>query len=129
MISFSRGATLVAIFLLAVFGAGCGRSPVATPADPTSARKVLERGLTAWQKGAPPATLNSGSDPIVFADFNWDRGSKLLEFSLDSIDEPFGAERRIRARLTLQQNAKTVVVTVPYLVGTMAPKTIRREDE
>src|SRR5262245_50956759 len=80
--------------------AGCGPKGPPAPADADAARTALIRGLNAWRAGDKPSALNAGAAPVYFTDFEWDRSVKLVDYSLEAADEPYGAERRIYGSFT-----------------------------
>jgi len=114
---------------VAVVFVGCGGSAPPTPANAEVGRAALIRGLDAWKAGERPDALKSGADPIYFMDFEWDRGAKLLDYSLESSDVSYGAERRYNGSFTLNVKGKNVSKRLAYLVGTNKPISVRREEE
>lgn len=89
---------VVALVVVAGFGAaGCSRGP-AYVAEPDKAAAVLESVLTAWRDGATCEDLRKRSPPIHVADERWLRGAKLESFEIGDV-RPFGPSTRCEATL------------------------------
>src|SRR5271168_4815811 len=61
---------------------GCSNSSVANPVNELQARDALKIALDAWKKGETSGSLASSSTPMTVQDFEWDTGSKLLDYQL-----------------------------------------------
>ena len=66
--------------------AGCGRK-LSPEADATKARDGLETALAAWKKGDKPDSLHDGSPAIYLNDPQWQKGSRLVDFKIESSSE------------------------------------------
>lgn len=119
------GAALLPVLLLA---AGCGTAPP-PEADADLSRRVLTTALDAWKGGAPIASLAAQSPPIRVIDGDWERGSQLVEYRIESDGQPLGLNRQCAVALTLKDpKGREVRKTVSYVVAAGDSPVISRQD-
>jgi len=82
----STGLVWVLLALALALLAGCGRS-LPPEADAGKARSGLETALEAWKKGDKPNSLHDGSPAIYLNDPQWQKGSRLVDFEIESSSE------------------------------------------
>jgi hypothetical protein len=108
---------------------GCSNEPrKAGAVDAVRARDALKTTLDAWKGGSKPAELKQKSPAIVAQDLDWEKGLRLVDYSLNSEGTDDTANLRIPVELVLadpsgQESRKKVT----YVVGTSPSITVFRE--
>jgi hypothetical protein len=109
----------LAALLALIAVSGCGSTPAPTTADQGKAREVLDKAMTAWQKGETVDGMKKASPSILIADPRWERGDKLSKFEVSGEGKPSGAERAFTVTLWLADSkGKDTREQVVYKVGT-----------
>jgi len=113
---------------------GCSNSSVANPVDELQARDALKIALDAWKKGETSQSLASSSTPMTVQDFEWDTGSKLIDYELVGDGRADGPNLRIQVKLTTtgesvkgKKEAKPTEKKASYVVGTSPRLTVFRD--
>ncbi len=104
----------VACCLLALV-AGCGKSDT-TAEEREKVRSVVEQGLNAWQSGKPVQPWIQKNASLLFDDYEWKKGSKLLEYRVVEIRRNPAGHLEAIVSLKLQP-AKGKVVEKKALYG------------
>jgi hypothetical protein len=111
-----------------------GCSSPASPVDESHARDALKTALDAWKKGETSQSLASSSSPMTVQDFEWDTGSKLVDYQLLGDGRADGPNLRIQVMITtIGEPAKGKKETKPaekkasYVVGTSPRLTVFRD--
>ncbi|MCC6511361.1 MAG: hypothetical protein IT423_19825 [Pirellulaceae bacterium] len=104
----------------------CGCSSPSLSTDPQAARRVLEDTLQAWQQGKQPDELKSLSAPIYVGDLRWEKGAKLIEFSIASEGEYHQSSVRFNVRMRVAGEPKASEKV--YWVSTNPANTVTLAD-
>lgn len=109
--------------------AGCGSRPRRAPAvDESAARSALELTLNRWKQGDSPSALKTGSPSLTVQDVDWERGCKLVDYSISDTPQNDDANLRIPVRLKLTEpDGQPLEKEVRYVVGTSPSITVFRE--
>lgn len=75
-----RGSALLACLLLV----GCKSDPFSAE-ERAKVSGALEQGLTAWKEGQPAKKWTTKTNPILFDDFEWKQGYRLVEFRVEEL--------------------------------------------
>lgn len=102
--------------------AGCDSTP--SSSDPEKGKVILQKGLDSWKNGDPVESLQAGSPPVTFVDFQRQKNWKLIDYEIDPKSSPSGFDVQFVVQLSLQspegkptkQKAKYNVSTTPKLV-------------
>lgn len=120
-------ARLVVAMLASIPFAGCGSTPAPTAADPEAAKQLLERALSAWQKGQTVEAVQSATPPIVINERKWSGGSKLTKYEIEVPSKPSGAQQKFRVTLWLNNDkGEEKKEVAQYEVGTTPVNTVFR---
>ena len=114
---------------------GCGDPSRAHAVNEPTARDALKTALDGWKKGETPTSFASASSPMIVQDFEWESGTKLVDYQLVDDGKAFDANLRIQVKLTLTggqekkaaASGKNLEKTVWYLVGTSPKVTVFRD--
>jgi hypothetical protein len=113
---------------------GCSNSSSANPVDEPQARDALKTALDAWKNGQTSQSLAASSTPMTVQDFEWDTGSKLIDYQLLNDGKSEGANLRIQVKLTTlgepvkgKKEAKPAEKKASYVVGTSPRVTVFRD--
>jgi hypothetical protein len=113
---------------------GCSNSSVANPVNELQARDALKIALDAWKKGETSQSLASSSTPMTVQDFEWDTGSKLLDYQLVDDGRADGPNLRIQVKITTigepaqgKKDAKPTEKKASYVIGTSPRLTVFRD--
>jgi hypothetical protein len=113
---------------------GCSNPSTANPVDVPQARDALKIALDAWKKGETTGSLASASTPMTVQDFEWDTGSKLIDYQLVGDGNADGPNLRIQVKLTTisdpakgKKEAKPTEKKASYVVGTSPRLTVFRD--
>ncbi len=116
-------------FALAAVAAGCGGESPPTPAEPSAAREYLTKALDAWKSGSPKDGLTKGKPSILVNDPDWERRSKLTEYTREGEGQPLGAAVQWTVPLTLTAKGKTINKKAVYVVNVAGDLvTVSRQD-
>jgi hypothetical protein len=120
-------ACLGALLILALPGCSSSR---AHAVDPPRAREALKTALDHWKQGDRPRSLSNSTTPMTVQDFDWEGGTKLVDYQILDDGQPVDANLRVKVKLTTtggRDKARTVEKTVTYLVGTSPSVTVFRD--
>ena len=113
---------------------GCSGSSGAYPVDEPQARDALKTALDAWKKGEASQSLASSSPPMTVQDFEWDTGSKLVDYQLVDNGRADGPNLRIQVKITTigepakgKKEAKPTEKKASYVVSTSPRLTVFRD--
>jgi hypothetical protein len=113
---------------------GCSNSSVAHAVDEPQARDALKIALDAWKKGETSQSLASSSNRMTVQDFEWDTGSKLIDYQLVDDGRADGPNLRIQVKITTigepakgKKEAKPTEKKASYVVGTSPRLTVFRD--
>ena len=113
---------------------GCSSSSVAQAVDEPQARDALKIALDAWKKGETSQSLASSPNPMTVQDFEWDTGSKLVDYQLVDDGRADGPNLRIQVKITIigepakgKKEAKPTEKKASYVVGTSPRLTVFRD--
>ena len=113
---------------------GCSNFSSANPVNELQARDALKIALDAWKKGETSQSLASSSTPMTVQDFEWDTGSKLLDYELVGDGRADGPNLRIQVKITTigepakgKKEAKPTEKKASYVVGTSPRLTVFRD--
>lgn len=112
---------LLALALLS----GCSGN--VTPVDVGKALITLELTLDCWKEGKKPDDLLDESPPITAHEFDWSKGTKLLDFEL--VSEEKNADQSLIAWVKLKLESvdgKISETTAKYIVNTSPELTVLR---
>lgn len=114
--------------MLAVGLGGCGGGPGTS--DPASARAVLETVLESWKRGESARAPRDDAPPVNIADYRWESGYKLTEYTIAEAAGRAGFDHRfsVDLRLTTPKGKKTREKAV-YLVAVDPAVTVVRDPE
>lgn len=88
------------LLVVALLAAGCGGTlPKAT--DPERAKSAFVAALDAWKGGEKAEALRTQSPPVYFNDAQWEGGSRLIRYEIES-EQASGLSWRCAVRLTVQ---------------------------
>jgi hypothetical protein len=109
--------------------AGCGTGPQrAAAVDESAARSALESTLNHWKQGDRPEAMKAANPSITVQDLDWERGCKLVAYSITEPGQPGDANLRVGVALTLTEpDGKPAEKVVRYIVGTDPSITVFRE--
>ncbi|QJW93282.1 hypothetical protein [Frigoriglobus tundricola] len=119
------------IFLLVAPGlTGCGSRPLPMAATPESSRAALVATLDGWKAGKTYQELAAATPPLLFIDDDLNRGTKLLEYTVEGDPRPNGTGYSYVVALTLEDTggAKRAPKKVAYTVVTEPKHAVTRED-
>lgn len=97
----SAGKTLLMLVALGTL-AGCGDSSGLSEEDREKARQSVEKALTAWKDGEPPAKWRAKDAPIRFVDDAWRKGQTLVAFEIVEVRANVDRVPEVIARLTIK---------------------------
>src|SRR5262245_59242868 len=123
------GIVIVSLMAMLAFAlSGCSSSS-AHAVDPSRAREALKTALDNWKQGNMPGSLSNSPTPMTIQDFEWERGTKLIEYQMLDDGQPVDANLRVRVKLTTSGPlaSKNSEKTVTYLVGTSPSVTVFRD--
>jgi hypothetical protein len=83
--------------LAAVLLPGCGDASRAHAVNEPTAREALKTALGGWKNGQSTASFATAASPMIVQDFEWDSGTKLLDYQLVDDGKAFDANLRIQA--------------------------------
>jgi hypothetical protein len=113
---------------------GCSGFSSANPVDEPQARDALKTALDAWKNGLTSQSLAASSTTMTVQDFEWDTGSKLIDYQLLNDGKSEGANLRIQVKLTTlgepvkgKKEAKPAEKKASYVVGTSPRVTVFRD--
>jgi hypothetical protein len=113
---------------------GCSGSSGAYSVDEPQARDALKTALDAWKKGETSQSLASSPNPMTVQDFEWDTGSKLIDYQLLDDGRTEGSNLRVQVKLTTigepakgKKEAKPAEKKASYVVGTNPRLTVFRD--
>lgn len=108
---------------------GCESTNAPVTADPNAAKTLLESTLNAWKDGKTVAALKDASPSVIVADPSWEKGAKLVKYTIDSDGKQSGAEREFTVSLYFDDEKtkdKDKPQQVAYKVGTNPINTVFR---
>lgn len=123
-----RWHVLGAPLLTASLIAGCLGTRHVEPVDAPRGREALKTALDGWKKGGSPAALLKESPPITVQDWDWQAGTRLVDYQLDGADKPIESNLYVPVQLTLRNaRGKDVKKKVRYIIATSPVVTVFRE--
>jgi hypothetical protein len=125
----NRLVVIAFVLWIVTLACGCGVAKP-QPADAEAARGALRTVLEAWKRGEAPDTLEDREPPIHVLDYDWSKGSQLLEYKVDPKDSLFGPFLRCQVQLSVKdRRGKTRTRTVVYNVSTDKLFSVVREND
>jgi hypothetical protein len=82
---------------------GCGEKP--QKADPATARSALQSALDAWKVGEKLEDYQKKVAPVVVSDPQWEKGTKLTNYSLESNESQIGFDLKFSVKLSLEDKS------------------------
>jgi hypothetical protein len=109
---------------------GCAGKPAPMAGTPDSSRTALVAALDGWKAGKTHHEFAGESTPLYFLDDDLNRGTKLLEYRIESEGQPAGTGYSYVVTLTLQDSSasKTLTRKVAYTAVTEPKHVVTRED-
>ena len=126
---FIRLAGGLAVLAASWLAAGCGGGAAPAPTDPDAARRHLTAALDAWKAGGAQAELSKQTPPVHVLDRDWEKGSKVSDYTLEGEGKPLGAGVQWPVSLSLvNEKGKSIKKRVVYVVNTGDVIAIARQD-
>lgn len=123
---------LLAAFIPFALILGCGGSDTGMTAEEAKkVQSIVEEGLNAWKGGEPAEKWTDSSSKILFDDFQWKQGYRLLDFRIETIrrknatgKSPGLPEALVKITVQEADNSKSIEQSALYSVNTAKPNQV-----
>lgn len=116
--------------LAAALAAGCSGGPTPLPmaTTPEKAGAAIREAFDAWKAGKTPADLKAESPAVYLADDDFQKGRKLVDYTIEGEPVPSGTGMRFVVSFTVSDGGKTTARKHAYRVVTDPNISISKED-